>query len=59
MASKPSDQAERIIGLRPGKSCVVPRNPYGLLITARRYTVEQARFSVYRAEGHYVVTRTA
>jgi len=55
MPSYPSAYATRLIGLKPGKSCVVPRNPRGLIATATKYV--QARFSVRQAEGHFVVQR--
>lgn len=55
MTSKPSPPAERVIGLTPGKSCVVPRNPRGLIATALRYV--EARYSVRQAEGQWVVMR--
>lgn len=55
MPSYPSPNATRLIGLKPGKSCVVPRNPRGLIATATKYV--QARFSVRQAEGHFVILR--
>lgn len=55
MSSYPSPYAERVMTLPPGKSCVVPRNPRGLIATALRYV--QARYSVRQAEGQWVVMR--
>ena len=45
------------MGLQPGKSCVVARNPRGLIATALRYV--QARYSVHQAEGQFVIKRVA
>lgn len=55
MTSRPSDWADRLISLSPGKSCVVPRNPRGLIATAVKYV--EARYSVRQAEGQFVVRR--
>lgn len=57
MTSRPSPYAERLMTLPPGKSCVVPRNPRGLIATALKY-VQDARFSAFKADGQYVIKRT-
>lgn len=58
MSKRPSDYAERLMTLKPGKSCVVPRNPRGLIATALKY-VQDARYSVRQAEGQFVIERRA
>ena len=55
MSRAPSAWAVRVISLPPGKSCVVPRNPRGLIATAIRYV--RARYSVREADGHWVIVR--
>lgn len=55
---KPVSQAcERIMNLKPGRSTVVSQIPVHLIQTAVKYT--GARYSYRRAEGHFVVVRTA
>ena len=55
---KPVSQAcERIMSLKPGRSTVVSQVPVHLIQTAVKYT--GARYSYRRAEGHFVVVRTA
>jgi hypothetical protein len=57
MSKRPSPPAERVMTLSPGKSCVVARNPRGLIATAMKYV--EARYSVARAEGQFVIRRIA
>ena len=56
MASAPSPLAQRLISLKPGKSCVL--RSLGPLITAKRYDPSVA-FTTRSVDGQYVVTRTA
>lgn len=57
MSKRPSHFAERVMSLPPGKSCVVARNPRGLIATALKYV--EARYSVHQAEGQFVIRRVA
>lgn len=58
MPSRPSPDAERIIALKVGKSCIVARSPEALLRTARKHA-PGAAFSQRATDGRYVITRTA